>query len=329
MTGTSTSACGSATARRLPGRLLTGYVQGLLMGSADVVPGVSGGTVALIVGIYEDLVTSVRAAASVPVALLRGDLPVTRRLLGQVRWLLVLPLAAGILSALVVGAKVIPGLLESSPTVMLAVFFGLIAGSLVVPWRRVERTGPAEAGLAVTAALLAFVLVGLPPRTVADPTLPGVFATAAVAICAMILPGVSGAFLLLVLGVYEPTLRALDERNWAYVATFTAGAACGLGLFSRLLAHLLDRHHSWTMAGLVGLMAGSLRALWPWQTAGRGLLPPPTGRALLVAAVTALLAAGAVTLLVRAGSASPSGRGGDPTPRHEREGGGVAQRRGG
>lgn len=285
--------------------LATSYAQGLLMGCADVIPGVSGGTVALIVGIYEPLVGSVRDAALAAVRLLRGDVPGARAAAGAVRWRLVLPLGLGILTALVVGAAVIPGLLERYPAQTSALFFGLIGGSLGVPWRRASRITPRSYALAAGCALLAFVLVGLPPRTVEDPALPAVFAAAAAAICAMILPGISGAFLLLVLGVYEVTLQALRGLDVAYIAVFGLGAAVGLGLFSRLLAHLLDVHHDATMAALVGLMAGSLRALWPWQAADRGLRAPPAD---LVEVAGVLLLAGvgfaAVTLLVRLGARS-------------------------
>ncbi len=292
-------------ARRRTGRPAaagTTFAQGLLMGTADVIPGVSGGTVALIVGIYERLVTSIRAAASAPVSAVRGDLPGARRRLGEVDWALVVPLGVGIVTAFVIGAAVIPGLLEAYPVQMLAVFFGLIAGSLAVPWRRVERRDATALVCVAVAAVAAFVLVGLPPRSGVAPSLPQVFTAGAVAICAMILPGVSGAFLLLVLGVYEPTLAALSARDLPYVATFVAGCVLGLGAFSRLLEHLLARHHSLTMAALVGLMAGSLRALWPWQDADRGLLPPPSLGALAVAVALALVAAAAVTALTRAGA---------------------------
>lgn len=295
------SVSGTDPRRRAAPVLLT-LGQGLLMGCADVVPGVSGGTVALIVGIYERLITSIRSAASAPVLLLRGDVAAARRRLAETEWWLVVPLGIGIVVALGIGAAVIPGLLEAYPVQMLAIFFGLIAGSLVVPWRRVDQRGRVELGVVVAAALTAFVLVGLPPRSVADPSLLRVFATAMVAICAMILPGVSGAFLLLVLGIYEPTLEAVSERDLVYVAVFGAGCALGLGLFSRLLEHLLTRHHSLTMAVLVGLMAGSLRALWPWQTADRGLLAPPLSSQLLGALALAVLAAAAVTVLTRAGA---------------------------
>ncbi len=289
------------------------FGQGLLMGTADVIPGVSGGTVALIVGIYERLVTSIRAAAAALVRALRGDRAGARKRFAEVDWALVVPLGVGIVTALVLGAAVIPGLLETYPVQMLAVFFGLIAGSLVVPWRRVERRDATALAFVAVAAVAAFVLVGLPPRTVASPSLPQVFASAAVAICAMILPGVSGAFLLLVLGVYQPTLAAVSTRDLPYVATFVAGCAVGLGLFSRLLEHLLARHHSLTMAALVGLMAGSLRALWPWQDAERGLLTPPSLGSFTAAVALALLAAAAVSALTRFGA----GVGREDLPLHD------------
>jgi putative membrane protein len=142
--------------------------------------------------------------------------------------------------------------------------------------------------------VVAFLLVGLPPREIGAPPLPLVFAFASIAICAMILPGVSGAFLLLVLGIYEPTLEALSSLDVPYIAVFVAGAAVGLGLFSKLLEWLLDHHHEWTMAALVGLMVGSLRALWPWLSEDRGLDPPPDAASLAIAAGLALAGAALV-----------------------------------
>jgi putative membrane protein len=258
------------------------YFQGLLMGSADIVPGVSGGTVALIVGIYERLVTSVRAGAAAAVALLRFNIPLVREHLREVHWGLVLPLGAGILTALLVGARFIPPLMEAYPVESRALFFGLIAGSLAIPWRRIHRRVPVHYAAAAVAAVIAFALVGLPPRAVADPALWMVFGAAAIAICAMILPGVSGSFLLLVMGMYEVTLRAVNARDLLYIIVFAAGAAIGLGAFSRGLDYLLEHHHDMTMAALVGLMVGSLRALWPYQDANRGLLGPPADSTVLV-----------------------------------------------
>jgi putative membrane protein len=215
-----------------------------------------------------------------------------------VDWGLVLPLGIGIVTALYIGSRIVPHLLETYPVQVRALFFGLIVGSLVIPLRRMRHIGAAELGIMVAAAVAAFLLVGLPPREIPAPPLYLVFVFAAIAICAMILPGVSGAFLLLVLGIYEATLRALSALDIPYVAVFVAGAAVGLGLFSKLLEWLLEHHHEWTMAALVGLMAGSLRALWPWLTEDRGLLGPPDAASLSLAAGLALL--GAAVVLVAA-----------------------------
>ena len=258
------------------------YLRGLVMGTADIIPGVSGGTVALVVGIYERLVSSVRAGSSAVVALLRFDMLKVRQLLRQVHWDLLLPLGAGIGTAIVIGARYIPGLMETYPVQTQALFFGLILGALVVPWRQIHRRMPIHTVIAIVAAIATFVLVGLPPREVAEPSLMVVFVAAAVAICAMILPGISGSYLLLIMGMYAPTLRALNSRDLFYIAVFCLGAAIGLGLFSRLLEHLLTRHHDVTMAVLVGMMAGSLRALWPYLDEDRGLLPPPADATVLV-----------------------------------------------
>lgn len=244
------------------------------MGAADSVPGVSGGTMALIVGIYGRLLASIGHGFRAILSLFRFDFRTTSRHLRGVEWGLVIPLAAGIGSAIAFAATFVPDLLVEFPAESRALFLGLVAASLAVPWKEIREPGRRWLWMAVAAAVPAFVLSGLPPGTVVDPTLPVVFVAAAIAICAMILPGVSGAFLLLVLGLYEPTLRAVDELNFGYLAVFAVGMVVGLGSFSLVLSRLLARHHDPTMAVLVGLMAGSLRALWPWQDESRALLAP-------------------------------------------------------
>jgi putative membrane protein len=266
-----------------PRTLLANVGRGLLMGGADVIPGVSGGTVALVLGIYERLIRSVGEAASAGFLIVRLDPSGARSRLRDVEWGLVVPLGLGIITAIVIGSRVIPGLIEEYPVQVSAVFFGLILGSIAIPFRRIERVGPLEVALIVGFAVGAFILVGLPPREIVDPPLSLVFPAAAIAICAMILPGVSGAFLLLAMGLYRPTLDALSRLDIAYVATFIAGAALGLALFSKILEWLLQHRHASTMAALTGLMAGSLRALWPWLDEDRDLLAPPDGGALAVA----------------------------------------------
>ncbi len=268
--------------------LLVHLSQGLLMGGADIIPGVSGGTMALIVGIYERLIASVRSALTLPVTIFRGW-DAAKHQFFEVEWRLVLPLAVGILTAIVIASTFIPYLLETYPAECRGLFFGLIVASIMIPWRRIESAGVKEYALTAVMTVLAFVFSGLTPSEISDPGLLRVFLSASVAICAMILPGVSGAFLLLVLGMYEPTLDAIHARDLGYIAVFGLGAAVGLGLFSRLLYFLLDRHHDLTMAALVGLMAGSLRALWPWLSDDRELLfPDADSTSLIVLALAAI-----------------------------------------
>ncbi len=259
------------------------------MGAFDVVPGVSGGTVALMVGIYERLIHAIRTAVEVPTALLKADLTGARQALGRVDWALLVPLGLGIVTALLTGARVIPPLLEAYPEQSRALFAGLILASLAVPLDLIGRWTPLR-GLAFAGALtVAFVLTGLPPAEVSDPGYVVVLLAAMVAISAMILPGVSGSFLLLALGMYAPTLTALDERNLPYIAVFVVGCALGLALMARLLEHLLEHRHDVTMAVLLGLMVGALRALWPWQDDDRGLLLPPDAGGVVQAVLLALL----------------------------------------
>jgi putative membrane protein len=282
------------------------FLFGILMGAADIVPGVSGGTVALIVGIYERLIASVRGVATAVVTMLRGQPRAGLSLMRDVEWGLVVPLGIGILAALAAGARVILPLLEGYPIETRAVFFGLIAASLPVPWRRIGERRPVHYPIALVAAVIAFALVGIPPREIVDPSLVIVFLAATVAICAMILPGVSGSFLLLVMGMYEPTLRALNALYLPYIAVFATGAAIGLGAFSKLLHYLLRTHHDVTMAALVGLMAGSLRAIWPYQDETRNLQAPPSVESILVVALLAAIGFAIVYGLMRIGAVSAS-----------------------
>lgn len=281
------------------GASITHYAQGLLMGSADIIPGVSGGTMALIVGIYRRLISALSSAFSAIVALLKLNLPGMRARLAEVEWSLIVPLMAGIVTALLIGARVIPALLDAYPYQSLGLFFGLVAASIAIPWKRIDRKTALVLLVAAVAALVAYILTGIPPREGSTPTALRIFASAAVAICAMILPGVSGAFLLKVMGMYEVTLRAVNGGDIGYVALFILGAVVGLGIFSNLLNYLLRRWANVTMAALVGLMAGALRALWPWQSVDRTLHLPDTGEpvaSVVLLAVTGFLFVAALAL---------------------------------
>jgi putative membrane protein len=281
-----------------PPPLIRNALYGLLMGGADIIPGVSGGTMALIVGVYERLVGAISTAVSVGLALLRLDLEAAQRHWADVPWGLVLPLGFGIVGAIKVGALVIPDLMATHPAQMRGLFLGLVGASLLIPALRIRRLTALRAALGVACAGAAFLLTGLPVLEAREPGLLRVFASASVAVCAMILPGISGAFLLEVLGIYTPTLEALNALDGPYVLTFVAGAAVGLGGFAKGLDWLLSRRHDATMAALVGLIAGALRALWPYTGPGRSLrLPGPDAPILSVVALSAVGFAAVVALL--------------------------------
>jgi putative membrane protein len=262
-----------------PHVLALNAVRGALIGAAEVVPGVSGGTVALVVGVYERLIASAGHLLTA-LRLLARDLPrgrgaaAGRAELRQVDWGTIVPILVAMLLALVTLARVIEPLLEEQPERARALFLGLVLASIVVPARMVGRWGGREALLAVVAAVAAVLLTGIPPGTNENPSMLLVYVSAALAICALVLPGVSGSFLLLSIGVYEPTLAAVNDRDLGYVAVFAAGALTGLALFVKVLQWLLTQRRKATLAVMTGLMVGSLRALWPWQDEDRTLLGP-------------------------------------------------------
>ena len=255
-------------------RLALGVGRGIAMGAADVVPGVSGGTIAVVLGIYERLLGAIRALAAAAGLLIRGNWHLCRRRLAEVDWWLVAPLLVGILGTIVLLASVIETQLEQRPETMAGLFCGLVAASAVSACRLFEWRGAIQIGLMAVSAAATFALLGLQSGPVADPPLPVLAGAGAVAVCAMILPGISGAFLLLMLGMYGAVINIVTDVRLLDAAVFALGAAVGLALFSSLLGRLLDLARNTVMAVLVGLMAGSLRVLWPWPN-GVGVISPP------------------------------------------------------
>jgi len=274
-------------------------VRGFAMGAADVVPGVSGGTVALVLGIYERLIHNVRQGAQALKALVTADLAGTRRQLAAVEWRFLVPLLAGIGTAILSLAHLIETALEDHPVPMSGLFFGLVAASAVVAFRLVGRWGTRQVGTLIVVALVAFAFLGLSSAERVDPPFWAFFLAGAVAICAMILPGISGSFILLMLGMYDAVLAAVNDREVGLLAVFAVGCVLGLALFSSVLDWALRHHHDTVMAGLVGLMVGSLRVLWPWpagmEDAGLAAPGDDAGLALLLA-----LGGAAVVLIVSA-----------------------------
>lgn len=254
--------------REIPAQLARGFA----MGAADIVPGVSGGTVALVLGIYTRLISNVKTGASALGSLVKGDLDGVRARFSEVDWGFLIPLGVGVLAAVGLLSSVLHTLLEDRPVEMAGLFFGLIVASVVLAWRLLKAPTGAHAAVVVAVGALAFVILGLRESTAkpeealieSSTALPYFFGAGALAICAMILPGVSGSFILLLLSMYEPLLAAVDERDVLPLLVFAAGAVVGLAVFSSLLDRLLTEHHDWVLAALVGLMLGSLRVLWPW-----------------------------------------------------------------
>ncbi|HEY5651784.1 MAG TPA: DUF368 domain-containing protein, partial [Acidimicrobiia bacterium] len=189
-----------------PGRHV---LQGLVMGAADAVPGVSGGTMALIMGIYESLLTAISSGFRMILGTVRGDLKGAVEHFRSIEWRFIVPLLAGIGTAIGIASVFVPDLLDQYPVESRALFLGLVGASIAIPWNRIHNPGYVAVTTALVFGVPAFFLSGLPSGSIENPALWMAFAGAAVAICAMILPGVSGSFLLLVLGLYEPTLEAV------------------------------------------------------------------------------------------------------------------------
>lgn len=259
------------------GQWLIWVLQGIGVGVANVIPGVSGGTMALIFGIYERLISLLSDLVKAGLLLARFDIKGFISALRKLDLLFLFWLAVGVVLAPLLGAEIIPRMLETYPIESRSLFFGLILGTLPIPWLRIRSHGTGNVVALVVAAAISFMLVGIPPLDPGDPGLITIFLAAALAICAMILPGVSGAFILLVLGMYAPIFEAIDARDPAVVGTFILGAGVGLGSFALFLKWLLGKAHDLTMAALVGLMIGSLRSLWPWLAEDRSILAPDTG----------------------------------------------------
>lgn len=285
-------------------QVMRSLIGGFLMGMADLVPGVSGGTIALVLGIYERLVASIREGSSALGVLLKGDLVSFRRHLGNVEWGFLLPLLAGILIAVLSLSRVIGHQLDENPVIMAAAFFGLVLGSVVIAIRLVKQPRPIHLWVGLAIGVLVFVLLGLGEEaTVVDPSLIVFFGSGALAICAMILPGISGSLILVLIGMYTVVLGAVNDRDFLTVGVFALGTIVGLALFSQVLHWALRQHHDVVLASLIGLMAGSLRVVWPWPDGvDSSALGGPEGD-LAQVSMAALVGFAAVFVITRLASA--------------------------
>ena len=238
-------------------------LKGMAMGAADVVPGVSGGTIAFISGIYEELLSTI---SNVNLSLLRtlktsGIKAAWKQLNGSFLTALLL----GIFVSIVSLAKVIKHLLESQPILLWSFFFGLVLASVIYIARQITNWNFKAFLILVLGAALAFFITTLNPLVSESSSSLFLFLAGAIAICAMILPGISGSFILVLLGAYKPVLEAVNNRDFKIILTFMAGAVVGLLTFSRVLKWLFTKYKNLTLAVLTGFIIGSLNKIWPWK----------------------------------------------------------------
>ncbi len=296
---------------RHPVALMGTSVAGFAMGVAEVVPGFSGGTVALVAGIYERLVAAIRQATRALSLALRGRFALALRALLVLDWLFVAALLVGMVAALATVASPLRALIDERPVELSAVFLGLVLGAAGLAARRLRAPSGWLGLVVIAAAAGAFIALGAGGGVRPDPSLLAILLGGMIAVSAWILPGVSGSFLLVVLGLYVTVLDALADLDLGVLSVFALGCVLGLAAFSTLLNWLLARYHDLVLAALIGLMLGSARVLWPWPAdAGMGSpeLAAPVGDTALLAAAFGLVAFAAIWMLGLTASAIESRR---------------------
>ncbi|MDG2497942.1 MAG: DUF368 domain-containing protein, partial [Flavobacteriaceae bacterium] len=241
-------------------------LKGMAMGAADVVPGVSGGTIAFISGIYEELIGTLNNINFLLLKHLKtqGLKSTWKKANGP----FLLALLLGVFVSIVSLAKGVEWVLEHHPILLWSFFFGLILSSIIYVGKQIKTTAKdfkIFIAMAIGAAI-AYLITTINPSVASDTNL-FLFFAGALAICAMILPGISGAFILVIIGAYAPVLEAINSRNLKTILIFGAGAVVGLLSFSKLLKWLFEKYHRMTLAVITGFMIGSLNKIWPWKTA--------------------------------------------------------------
>jgi putative membrane protein len=250
--------------KRSPIDYLILSLKGMAMGAADVVPGVSGGTIAFISGIYEELIDTLN---NIKFSLLKhlkqeGIKSTWKKANGS----FLIALLSGVFVSVISLAKGVEWLLEHQPILLWSFFFGLVLASIIYVGKQIKTTpSDIKIFLAMTiGTVVAYLITTLNPAETSDTNL-FLFFAGALAICAMILPGISGAFILVIIGAYSPVLEALNNRDIKTILIIGAGAVIGLLSFSKLLKWLFEKYHRLTLAVITGFMIGSLNKIWPWK----------------------------------------------------------------
>ena len=238
-------------------------LKGMGMGAADVVPGVSGGTIAFISGIYEELLGSISNVNLGLFKTLKKD--GFKAAWTQLNGNFLASLFIGIFISIISLAKVIKYLLENEPILLWSFFFGLVLASIIYIAKQITKWNAISVIVLVLGAFLAYYITTLNPLVSENSSPLFIFLAGAIAICAMILPGISGSFILVLLGAYKPVLDALNNRDFKTILVFMAGAIVGLLTFSHVLKWLFKHYKNITLAALTGFIIGSLNKIWPWK----------------------------------------------------------------
>lgn len=258
--------------------IIANVLRGALIGMAELVPGISGGTIALVTGVYERVLHAANQFLDA-LKLTVKDRSAGIQRFKAVDWKLLLPMAVGMVLVVVTMAGIMESFVTNHEVLSRALFFGMVLVSLMVPIQMIDRADarrrlPLLIILFLIGAAATFFLTGVTSAPQENPNMIVVFFAAAVAICALVLPGISGSFFLLAVGLYSATMGAVHDRDLGYIAIFALGALTGIILFVRILGKLLTDHRTVTLVIMAGLMFGSLRALWPWQDGEANLLAP-------------------------------------------------------
>jgi len=237
-------------------------IKGVAMGAADVIPGVSGGTIAFMTGIYEELITSIKSIDfSAIKTLLKGDI---RSFWRQINGNFLAAVFSGVLLSIFTLARLMQYLLVYHPIPLWSFFMGLIAASAIFILREIDKWGLVNILSLMIGVIIAGMICLVSPTETTDAWW-FIFVTGAIAICAMILPGISGSFMLLLMGKYAFMMNAIKEFNIPVMLVFISGAVIGLISFSHFLSWLLKKYYKATIALLAGFMIGSLIKVWPWK----------------------------------------------------------------
>jgi len=241
---------------------LTLSLKGFCMGIADVIPGISGGTIAFLLEIYEDLIRAIRSFDMIFLGLLaRGKF---KKAFACVAWRFLGAVLFGIACAILLFSRIISWLLSEYPVAVNSFFFGLILATVFIIARVIKRWDALTGAAVVLSGVGTFFFVQMTPVMTPESGW-FIFLSGALAICAMILPGISGAFILLLLGKYQFMLNAIHERDIKIILIFIAGIVVGILSFVRVLDWLFKKYHDMTLAVLTGFVAGSLNKIWPWK----------------------------------------------------------------